>query len=319
MVNNLRQVMCFGEPLVGFFTKEDSKEELPSFKMAIGGDTSNVALGVTKLGHPASYTTRFGNDFFAKKIKELWEKENIDTSYVFDDLNHQTGIYFATYDSHGDHQFIYKRKDSAAANFSVEDAERVSLEGLKVFHLSGISQAISKSCLEASFFFMKNCKQSNILVSYDLNYRPQLWSKEYFTSIALYTIKYLADLVSMNLAEAEVLGFRGNPKEIVREIMILGPKIVALKLGEDGCVIGSSEGVQYGRPFEVNTVVETTGAGDSVTAAVIVGILEKMKLEQMATFANAVGAIVCASIGSTSGQPTREEVDNFLKKSLGNS
>jgi len=313
MVNNIRQVMCFGEPLVGFFTKKVSKG-LPSFKMAIGGDTSNVALGVTKLGHPSSYITRLGNDFFAEKIRELWKKENVDTKYVFNDHTRQTGIYFAIYDSQGDHQFIYKRKDSATAFFSIEDAQKVSLEDVKIFHLSGISQAISRSCLETSFYFMKKCKQSNIFVSYDLNYRSLLWSNEFFNSIALYTIQNLADLVSMNISEANVLGFHGNPEMIVSKVMKLGPKVVALKLGKDGCVIGSPVGIYYGKPFEVNMAVETTGAGDSLTAAVIVGILEEMKLQQITRFANAVAAIVCAAIGSTSGQPTRKEVEIFLEK-----
>lgn len=311
MGNNNSHVICFGEPLIGFFTKKDF-HNLPSFQMAIGGDTSNVALGVTKLGHPASYTTKLGNDFFAQKIKELWKKEGVDTRYVFKEDKYNTGIYFAIYDSCGDNQFIYKRQDSAPASYSIEDAKKVSLEGLKLFHLSGISQAISKSCLEASFFFMKRCKELNILVSYDLNYRSSLWSKEYFNSIAFYTIKNLASFVSLNLNEAEVLGLKGTPEHIVSEIIMMGPKIVALKLGKEGCVIGSPEGIKHGKPFKVDNIVETTGAGDSVTAAVIVGIIEQMELNQMVRFANAVASRVCTVIGSTGGQPTREEINNFL-------
>jgi len=315
MISDSSQVMCFGEPLIGFFTKKDS-QGLPTFKMAIGGDTSNVALGVSKLGHPASYTTKLGNDFFAKKIRETWERDCIDTRYVFNDDVHQTGIYFAIFDLQGDHQFVYKRKNSATANYSVKDAEKVQLDGLKVFHLSGISQAISQSCLEASFYLMKKCRELKIFTSYDLNYRSPLWSKEYFKSVAYYTIGNLADLVSLNLSEAEVLGLSGDPKTIVKEILNLGPKIVALKLGKDGCIMGSSEGIKYGQSFEVKSSVETTGAGDSLTAAAIVGILEKMNLEQMTNFANAVASKVCASIGSTSGQPTREEIEKYLEENF---
>ncbi|NLW55026.1 MAG: sugar kinase [Firmicutes bacterium] len=313
MSDNYNEVMCFGEPLIGFFAKEDS-HGLPLFKMAIGGDTSNVALGVAKLGHSASYVTRLGSDYFAEKIRELWKKENVDTRNVIQDENHQTGIYFAFYDSQGNHQFIYKRRNSAAAHYSTKDAKEVSLEGLKIFHLSGISQAISKSCMEASFYFMKRCRELNIFVSYDLNYRNQLWSKEYFKSVAYYTIKNLANLVSMNISEAKVLGLSGEPEKIVEDVMSMGPEIVALKLGKEGCVIGSPEGIEYGKAFEVGNTVETTGAGDSLTAAVIVGILEKMKLSQLTRFANAVAAMVCSAIGSTSGQPAREEVEIFLEK-----
>lgn len=318
-MNHRREVMCFGEPLIGFFTKKNA-EELPLFKMAIGGDTSNVALCVTKLGHPAIYITRKSNDFFGGKIQKAWEKENIDTSGIFIDSYHQTGIYFAIFDSLGRHQFIYKRQNSAAANFTVEDAKKVSLQGLKIFHLSGISQAISKQCLEASFYFMKKCKQLKIMVSYDLNYRSQLWSKEFFSSIAWFTIKNFANLVTLNLSEAQVLGLSGEPEEMIREIRKLGPEFVALKLGKEGCIVGSPDGMEYCNAFDIPSSIETTGAGDALTAAIIVGVLESMEIKNIAYFANAVASMVCGSIGSTSGQPTREEVEKFIamKKSDSN-
>ncbi|HPK87843.1 MAG TPA: carbohydrate kinase family protein, partial [Atribacterota bacterium] len=131
---------------------------------------------------------------------------------------------------------------------------------------------------------------------------------------AFYTIKNLADLVSLNLSEAAVLGFNGKPERIVKKIREIGPKVVALKLGKNGCVIGSSEGIKYGKPFKIGSVVDTTGAGDSFTASVIVGILEQMGLDDMVRFTNAVASKVCTSIGSTTGQPTREEINNFLTK-----
>lgn len=306
-----KKVMCFGEPLIGFFVKENT-EEHSLFKMAIGGDTSNVALAVSKLGHPALYVTKRSNDFFGEKIQKVWEKEKIDTSNVFIDGQHQTGIYFALYNPFGKHRFIYKRKNSAAANFTIEDAKKVSLKGVKIFHLSGISQAISKQCLESSFYFMKKCKHLGILVSYDLNYRKPLWSKEFFNSIAWFTIKNFADLVTLNLDEAIVLGLREEPEEIIKEIRKLGPEYVALKLGKEGCVLGSSKGIKYCKSFDVLGNIETTGAGDALTAAVIVGILENMSLKDMIYFANAVAFMVCRSIGSTSGLPTREEVDKYI-------
>ena len=161
---------------------------------------------------------------------------------------------------------------------------------------------------------MTRCKELKIQISYDLNYRSPLWSKEYFNSIALYTIKNFIDIVSLNLKEAEVLGLQGSPEQIVTQILTMGPKIVALKMGKDGCVIGSPDGIKYGKPCKVDNAMETTGAGDSFTAAVIVGILEQMRLDYLVCFANAVASKVCSAIGSTSGQPTREEIDKFLDK-----
>lgn len=304
------EVMCFGEPLIGFFTKNISEEQ-PTFKAAIGGDSSNVALAVKKLGHSSAYTTRIGEDVFAKKIKKYWEKEDVDTSNVFTDNVYQTGIYFAIFQPNGKHDFIYKRKNSASANFTIEDAKKVSLNQIKIFHLSGISQAISKSCLEASFYLMRKCKKMGIKISYDLNYRNALWSEDYFGSIAWHTIKHFANLVCLTLDEARLMGLKGEPKKIAKTVLKEGPEYVAVKLGKKGCVFGSSDGIERCHTFNIKSI-ETTGAGDASTAAIIVGLLEEMQNKQIVYFANAVASMVCKAIGSTGGQPTRKEVQKFM-------
>ena len=309
-MNKETEVLCFGEPLIGFFT-ENLSERQPLFKAALGGDSSNVALAVKKLGHPSGYTTRIGKDIFAEKIQKNWEKEGIDTSNVFVDTAHQTGIYFAIFQPNGKHNFVYKRKNSASANFTIEDAKKVSLDQIKIFHLSGISQAISKSCLEASFYLMRECKKRGIKISYDLNYRNALWSKDYFSSIAWYTIKHFASLVCLTLDEARLIGLKGDPEKIVEVILKEEAEYVAVKLGKKGCVFGSSEGIKGCPTFNIKSI-ETTGAGDASTAAIIVGLLEKMKNKQIVYFANAVASMVCKEIGSTNGQPTRKEVQKFM-------
>ncbi|HDM75445.1 MAG TPA: sugar kinase [Deltaproteobacteria bacterium] len=308
----MTEVACFGEPLVGFYATKTGKD-VRSFTRVIGGDTSNVALAISKLGHTVKYITKIGDDIFGKMIKEVWKKTNIDVSNVFTDSYHHTGVYFTFFDSNGEHRFVYLRKNSAASNFTVKDAERVSLEGVRIFHLSGISQAISKDCLEASFYFMRRCKKLNIQISYDANYREALWSKDLFNSVAWFTIGEFADILTLNLKEAKHLGLKGEPEDIVKTLLKKGPSFVALKLGKDGCVIGSiREGIARGKAFEVN-VKDTVGAGDAFTAALIVGILEGMNLEYIVPFTNAVAAMVCRSTGSTDSQPTRKEVEDFLR------
>jgi len=46
------EVYCWGEPLAGFYSKNPNALGKPGeFRMTWGGDTSNVALAVKKLGH----------------------------------------------------------------------------------------------------------------------------------------------------------------------------------------------------------------------------------------------------------------------------
>jgi len=270
-------VACFGEPLIGFYESKDKKmEKYKTFYLTVGGDTSNVALQLSKFEIPVKFITRLGNDIFGNIILKTWDEWDIDISDVIIDYSHQTGIYFAIFEDPLKHKFVYKRKNSASYNYSIKDAEKVDLSNLKIFHLSGISQAISREALESSFILMERCKSNGIKISYDANYRKPLWS--------------------------------------VKELLNLGPEIVALKLGEKGGVIGSKDRILYGKSYPVE-VADTVGAGDSFTASVLYGVLNEWDVPKIIDFANYCASFVCKHVGSTVGQPTLKEVKEFLRKS----
>ena len=311
-INNTVEVACFGEPLIGFYGEEKLGPAVWPFKMVIGGDTSNVALAIAKLGHQVAYLTRLGDDFLGKYIWQAWQEAGVKTDNVIIDQAYSTGVYFALFDSNKEHQFAYKRKDSAAANYSIEDARNVSLKGIKLFYLSGISQAISQKALEASFFLLKQCQKAGIKIGYDLNYRSPLWSKDFYNSVAWQTIRKYANLVTLNIEEAKILGLAGQPEQIVEDILKCGPEIVALKLGAKGSFMGTADSITYCEPCQTE-VIDTVGAGDAFTAATIVGMLEELGPKDLQRFANAVAAKVCASVGSTSGQPKREEINRLME------
>jgi len=309
----MAEIAAFGEPLIGFYHVKEKGKRNSYFRMTIGGDTSNVVLQLAKLGYSAKYITKLGKDYFGESILGKWKEWNVDCSNAIIDSNHSTGVYFAMFDDKGNHQFIYKRENSAAANYTVEDAKEVNLEGVKTFHFSGITQAISKSALETSFYFAEKCKSKGILTSYDLNYREPLWSKDYFRSVASYAIKKYADVVTLNLEEAEILGISENPEKTVKEILNYGPRIVALKLGKDGCIVGDQSGkIIYGQPRKIK-VIDTVGAGDAFTAGVISGVLEGRTIEEIANYANLIASRVCMAVGSTEGQLTKSDLGDFFE------
>ena len=167
--------------------------------------------------------------------------------------------------------------------------------------------------METSFYFAEKCKSKGISISYDLNYRELLWSKDYFRSVASYAIKKYADVVTLNLEEAEILGISEDPEKTVKGILNYGPRIVALKLGKDGCIVVDQSGkIIYGQPRKIR-VIDTVGAGDAFTAGVISGVLEGRTIEEIANYANFIASRVCMAVGSTEGQPTKNDLGDFFK------
>jgi 2-dehydro-3-deoxygluconokinase len=310
------EVASFGEPLIGIYPPDNCSiaADVPLSK-TWGGDTSNVALALSKLGHKAAYITRVGDDGFGHSFLKLWGENGVDTSQVKVDKEHRTGLYFISYQD-GKHVFIYYRENSAASWITSEDLDWEFLREVKMLHLSGISQAISQNALEVSFDLLNFAKQHHILVSYDVNYRPPLWRKEIAKAVISHSIEEYVDILEITDDEMSLLGWGEIPEELVSHFSRI-PKVCAVKMGEQGCYLRQNDQEIRVKPFSID-VVDTVGAGDAFDAGLIVGILEEMEFERLAEFANAVAVLTCRDVGPLRAQPMREEVEHLLESSLGN-
>jgi ribokinase len=59
-------------------------------------------------------------------------------------------------------------------------------------------------------------------------------------------------------------------------------------------------------------VVDTTGAGDAFHGGFIYGLLQGWEVEEIVSFASAVGTLNCRSLGGRTALPSRAEVDDFI-------
>jgi ribokinase len=89
--------------------------------------------------------------------------------------------------------------------------------------------------------------------------------------------------------------------------------LVALTLGAEGAVLlEDTQEVARARPPEVD-VVDTTAAGDSFTACLLVSLLEGRPREEALTRACAAGALAASRPGAQPSLPTAAEVDEILR------
>jgi sugar/nucleoside kinase (ribokinase family) len=118
------------------------------------------------------------------------------------------------------------------------------------------------------------------------------------------------------LAEEEANAIaRGDPapEAMARSLLAHGPRWVVIKRGIRGCYIASEVDSAAHPGFRV-PVVDTTGAGDVVAAAVILAVLRGYTLSATAEFANAAGAAAVQKLGGGLDLPGIAEIDAVLKQ-----
>lgn len=310
----MAEVVLFGEPMALFAAEgPGSLSEVTRFTRMLSGAEVNVAVGLTRLGHPVTYVTRLGTDPMGTYIARRLKKDGIGVKISRDPV-HSTGIQLKSKAETGDPETAYFRRGSAAAHLSVKDAEAVDFAGVQILHLTGILPALSPSCLELAWYLIKRAKEEGILLSFDPNLRPSLWANESVMTETVNRIASQADLVLPGIQEGRLLTGCDTPQEIAAFYRSKGAGSVIVKMGAEGAYgeIGTEKGFVKG--IKVERVVDTVGAGDGFAAGVLSAILEGMPFQDILLRGNAVGAVQVTVKSDNEGLPGKEELMDFIKE-----
>ncbi|NVL91511.1 MAG: sugar kinase, partial [Desulfobacterales bacterium] len=68
----------------------------------------------------------------------------------------------------------------------------------------------SQNALEFSFELIEFAKKNDILISYDVNYRPALWGRDVAKAVISHTINEYADILEITDDEMSLLGWGKN-------------------------------------------------------------------------------------------------------------
>ncbi|EYT54575.1 2-dehydro-3-deoxygluconokinase [Leucobacter sp. UCD-THU] len=299
-------IISIGEPLVEFNAESLGGPRVGSlYSIGFGGDSSNFAVAVSRLGGSSGYMTRVGADHFGALLQDLWHEERVDASRVITDERHPTGLYFIL--RHGGRsEFVYRRADSAASHLEPSDLPEGMIEEAKLLHVTGITQAISQSACETVFAAIERARAAQVTVSYDPNIRPAIWPLQTARAIVRYTIPQ-CDVVLPNLDEGRLLTGYEDPRAITQELLELGAPLVVLKLGSSGSVIATPDDY-YSVPARPVLAKDPTGAGDCFDAAFAVAITEGKDPVDAAIFATAAASRVVQGLGAVAPIPTRSAV-----------
>ena len=253
-----------------------------------------------------------GNDEFGEGILKKLKSDGVDISKIRIDKTKTTGIAFNQYNSDGTRKFIFAV--GAAGQTSPDDIDEEYFSNVKALHIMGSSLSISESSREACYKAIEIARSINpqVIISFDPNLRPEMLDIKTIIEISKAVLEKTTILFPSG-EEAEILAGIEGAEKACKKLLEIGPKIVVLKQGKNGCIIYSSEntnGIAI-KGFEVEEI-DPTGAGDSFDGAFIVGYLEGWNLKKIGKFANAVGALKVKCFGPMAND-TYEEVLKLME------
>jgi sugar/nucleoside kinase (ribokinase family) len=271
-----------------------------------------------RIGKPFNLTTGYigviGNDEFGECIIKKLKNDGVDVSQIKKSQNKTTGVAFNQYNSDGSRGFIFA--PGAAGETNPADINEKYFENIKNLHIMGSALSISNSSREACYKAIQIAKKKNpqVIISFDPNLRPEMLDLETILKICKPVLK-ATDILLPSGEEAEMLASINDSIRSCQQLLELGPKVVVLKQGKEGCTIFTHDQIEgiHIKGYKVNEV-DATGAGDSFGGAFIAGYLVGWDIEKNAKFANAVGALKVRHFGPMP-ETTYEQVIQFIKSS----
>jgi len=285
--------------------KKDSQVLIPSPDLTIGGGAANFAFAISKLGLKTRLIGLVGEDVFGdcvvKKMKEFGIENKVGRTN-----KEKTGITVGIQLKDGSRSLLTFRGTNSI--LSLKDFKLNDMKG-KIVHIGGYN--FLDGLRKDVYKILKYAKKKGMLVSLD----PDIKSGIRFDVKKFRKILKTVDFFFPNRAEGKLLTGKNKETDIVKNILKFGCRIVALKYGKEGCVVGEKNKIYRIKGFKVKAV-SPTGTGDIFNASFIFNYLKTRDIRKAGKFANATCALAITKTGEDR-YPTEKEVIRFLRNRHG--
>lgn len=300
-----KELICLGEILIDFMCQETGSglKEGETFLKKAGGAPANVAAVAARLGVPAAFAGCVGVDPFGDFLVESVEHFGVDTSMVT--RVGTTTMAFVSIMADGERDFVFAR--GADALYELEGhEERYRKAG--VLHLGSATALLGGKTGAAYEQALALAKEEGVFVSFDPNYRTDLWKGAENTFIQR-SRAYAKKARFLKLSDAELtLIYGGDTLEDGLDRLFQEYQgVAAITLGSKGTYLVTPTQREIVPSIPIKPV-DTTGAGDAFVGAFLAGLLQEgppdavledfEKLKALTREANAVAAKVCTRMGA---------------------
>ena len=277
-----------------------------SMGLGIGGSESNVAIGVQRLGGTAVWCGRTGADSLGQLVRREIRAEGV-TVRSIEDPSAPTGLMLKERRTMATQKVSYYRAGSAGSKLTPEDLDSSLISGAAVLHVSGITPALSATAATTIREAIDIARSQGVTVSFDLNYRANLWTTE-DARRSYQELIPLTDIVFAGDEEAVIAtGPAHEPTELAQRLADLGPSQAIIKLGSKGAVASIDDKI-YHQPAVAIEAVDTVGAGDAFVAGYLADLMAGKAPSDRLELAAKTGAFACLAYGDWEGLPTRPEL-----------
>ena len=311
-----KKIVTFGEAMMRLAPPGYQRFlQANSFDATYAGGEANVAASLAQYGYDAYFVTKLPPHEIGQACRCFLQKYGIKTDYIKMEGSRLGVYYLETGASQRASKVIYDRADSAIAKVKPGEFDWLAIfSGAEIFHITGITPALSDSAAAVSLEAVQSAKKCGLTVTCDLNFRKNLWSSAKANEV-MSTLMPFVDVAIANEEDAEkVFGIKAENtevqagkindagyKDVCRKLVErFGFKKVAITLRESysasdngwSAILYDSAMDEFfkSKKYDIH-IVDRVGGGDSFGGGLIYGMLRGMDNQQTIEFAVAASCL----------------------------
>ena len=261
----------------------------------LGGAPFNVVCNTTRLGMKGSIVSSVGHDLLGMEILDAVEREGVSAECIKVNPRFPTGTVSVSLDDKGKPSYVINEN---TAWDHLEWNENIGLLTRKcdAVVFGSLAQR-SPSTRRLILRFLRQRYKKSCLRVFDINLR-----KPHIDRTIIMNCFPLIEILKLNDDEFAIIGnmlnARGDTDKTIKILMEdYGIPFIAVTRGDKGSLLIRDGKVSNHPGYKVD-VVDTVGAGDAFTAAIIVGALKGKSLDEINDNANRLASYVCTQRGA---------------------
>ena len=271
-----------------------------------GGAEGNTAFALAQLGRRAGWVSALPRNPLGRLVARHLRAAGVNLDGVVWSDAGRVGTYYVEFTAPPRAiQVVYDRADSCAAQLSPNALDWDYLLSARIVHVSGITAALSPSCLAVVRELLARARAAGVAISFDINYRARLWG-EAEARAALPPLAEGVELLFCNHGDARrIFDATGEPEAIVTQLAATtGARHVVTTFGAEGVVAWHAGTFASAAALPVQ-MVDRLGAGDALAAGVLHGWLDG-DFERGLRYGVALAALALSQLGDMVATTTQE-------------
>ncbi len=315
-----------GEALIDFIAKGTQGPMVP-FDSIVGGCALNSAISASRQGSAVGYIGKISKDMFGQRILDYL----VDNQVLFDAnlcaVKEPTLLAFASLDPEGKATYDFYTEKTASVSIDTSELLQVMQEhtDLRVVHIGSISLAldpVAEAILKALEVY-----EPRPVVFFDPNVRPAVIEDEKVYKQRFERALQRASLVKLSDEDLALMYPGCDIQSKAGSLAVEQGKHCILTLGRKGSIWYTPEGKTVAMPIIDLPVVDTVGAGDTFSGALLsylhdrncfgedgqnpkLSDLDEHLIRNALLYATAASAINCSRRGCN--PPRKQEVLTLL-------